>query len=32
MDNLLYSLKLLGIAEALFAQGRHAAALLLYEN
>ncbi|ALP37939.1 DNA-binding protein [Paenibacillus sp. IHB B 3084] len=32
MDNLLYSLKLFDIAEALFAQGRHAAALLLYEG
>ncbi|MNW39811.1 hypothetical protein D3C74_169050 [compost metagenome] len=32
MDNLLYSPKLFDIAEALFAQGRHAAALLLYEN
>ncbi|ALP34929.1 DNA-binding protein [Paenibacillus sp. IHB B 3084] len=32
MDNPLYSLRLFDIAEALFAQGRHAAALLLYEN
>ncbi|MGW9531155.1 transcriptional regulator [Paenibacillus terrae] len=32
MDNLLYSPKLFEIAETLFAQGRHAAALLLYEN
>ncbi|KJD42602.1 helix-turn-helix domain-containing protein [Paenibacillus terrae] len=32
MDNPLYSLRLYDIAEALFAQGRHAAALLLYEN
>ncbi|MGQ3477732.1 transcriptional regulator [Paenibacillus sp. TY11] len=32
MDNLLYSPKLFEIAENLFAQGRHAAALLLYEN
>ncbi|WP_225999908.1 helix-turn-helix domain-containing protein [Paenibacillus sp. BJ-4] len=32
MDNLLYSPKLFDIAEALLAQGRHAAALLLYEN
>ncbi|TKH45134.1 transcriptional regulator [Paenibacillus terrae] len=32
MDNLLYSPKLFEIAEALLAQGRHAAALLLYEN
>ncbi|MGW8960068.1 transcriptional regulator [Paenibacillus sp. NPDC055715] len=32
MDNLLYSHKLFEIAENLFAQGRHAAALLLYEN
>ncbi|WP_068504750.1 helix-turn-helix domain-containing protein [Paenibacillus kribbensis] len=32
MDNLLYSPKLFDIAEALLAQGRHAAALLLYEG
>ncbi|WP_283654218.1 MULTISPECIES: helix-turn-helix transcriptional regulator [unclassified Paenibacillus] len=32
MDNLLYSPKLFEIAEALLAQGRHAAALVLYEN
>ncbi|AET61211.1 helix-turn-helix domain-containing protein [Paenibacillus terrae HPL-003] len=32
MDNLLYSTKLFEIAETLFAQGRHAAALLLYEG
>ncbi|MGX1572998.1 helix-turn-helix domain-containing protein, partial [Paenibacillus terrae] len=32
MDNLLYSPKLFDIAETLLAQGRHAAALLLYEN
>ncbi len=32
MDNLLYSPKLFDAAEALFAQGRHAAALLLYEG
>ncbi|MGM1020163.1 MAG: helix-turn-helix domain-containing protein [Bacillota bacterium] len=32
MDNPLYSPRLFDIAEALFAQGRHAAALLLYEN
>ncbi len=32
MDNLLYSLKLFNIAETLFAQGWHTAALLLYEN
>ncbi|MEK4732396.1 MULTISPECIES: helix-turn-helix domain-containing protein [unclassified Paenibacillus] len=32
MDNLLYSPKLFDIAETLFAQGRHAAALLLYES
>ncbi|ALS09927.1 DNA-binding protein (plasmid) [Paenibacillus peoriae] len=32
MDNLLYSLKLFEIAENLFEQGRHAAALLLYEG
>ncbi|KZE64714.1 DNA-binding protein [Paenibacillus jamilae] len=32
MDNLLYSPKLFEIAENLFAQGRHAAALLLYES
>ncbi|MET3207987.1 UNVERIFIED_CONTAM: transcriptional regulator with XRE-family HTH domain [Paenibacillus sp. PvR008] len=32
MDNQLYSPKLFDIAEALLAQGRHAAALLLYEN
>ncbi len=32
MDNLLYSPRLFEIAETLFAQGRHAAALPLYEN
>ncbi|WP_283655714.1 MULTISPECIES: helix-turn-helix transcriptional regulator [unclassified Paenibacillus] len=32
MDSPLYSPRLYDIAEALFAQGRHAAALLLYEN
>ncbi|MDQ0493541.1 helix-turn-helix domain-containing protein [Paenibacillus brasilensis] len=32
MDNLLYSPKLFEIAETLFAQGRHDAALLLYEG
>ncbi|MGG6479949.1 helix-turn-helix transcriptional regulator [Paenibacillus sp. NRS-1775] len=32
MDNLLYSPRLFEIAEALLAQGRHAAALVLYEN
>ncbi|WP_179032133.1 helix-turn-helix domain-containing protein [Paenibacillus kribbensis] len=32
MDNLLYSPKLFDIAEALFTQGQHAAALLLYEG
>ncbi|MGG1617892.1 transcriptional regulator [Paenibacillus sp. NRS-1782] len=32
MDNLLYSPRLYDIAETLFAQGRHAAALLLYEG
>ncbi|MEC0233002.1 transcriptional regulator [Paenibacillus kribbensis] len=32
MDNLLYTPKLFDIAEALLAQGRHAAALILYEN
>ncbi|MDQ0492798.1 helix-turn-helix transcriptional regulator [Paenibacillus brasilensis] len=32
MDNLLYSSKLFDIAEDLFAQGRHEAALILYEN
>ncbi|MGM1022616.1 MAG: transcriptional regulator [Bacillota bacterium] len=32
MDNPLYSPKLFDIAEALLAQGRHAATLLLYEN
>ncbi|MGP0577381.1 helix-turn-helix domain-containing protein [Paenibacillus peoriae] len=32
MDNLLYSPKLFEIAETLFAQGRHEAALLLYEG
>ncbi|WP_068505051.1 helix-turn-helix domain-containing protein [Paenibacillus kribbensis] len=32
MDNLLYSPKLFDMAETLFAQGRHAAALLLYEG
>ncbi|KAF6582777.1 helix-turn-helix domain-containing protein [Paenibacillus sp. EKM211P] len=32
MDNLLYSPKLFDIAEELSAQGRHAAALLLYEG
>ncbi|KAF6577693.1 helix-turn-helix transcriptional regulator [Paenibacillus sp. EKM212P] len=32
MDNLLYSPKLFEIAEELLAQGRHAAALLLYEG
>ncbi|MDQ0492813.1 helix-turn-helix transcriptional regulator [Paenibacillus brasilensis] len=32
MDNLLYSPKLFDIAENLFVQGRHDAALLLYEN
>ncbi|MET3207834.1 UNVERIFIED_CONTAM: tetratricopeptide (TPR) repeat protein [Paenibacillus sp. PvR008] len=32
MDNPLYSPRLFDIAEALFAQGRHATALLLYEN
>jgi transcriptional regulator with XRE-family HTH domain len=32
MDNLLYSPRLFDIAEALLAQGRHAAALPLYEN
>ncbi|WP_162472211.1 helix-turn-helix domain-containing protein, partial [Paenibacillus maysiensis] len=32
MDNLLYSPKLFDIAETLFAQGRHVAALLLYEG
>lgn len=32
MDNLLYSPKLFEISETLFAQGRHAAAQLLYEN
>ncbi|UMY55383.1 MULTISPECIES: hypothetical protein [Paenibacillus] len=32
MDNLLYSPKLFEIAETLLAQGRHAAALLLYEG
>ncbi|ALP36510.1 DNA-binding protein [Paenibacillus sp. IHB B 3084] len=32
MDNPLYSPRLFDIAEALFAQGRHAAALLLYQN
>ncbi|MDQ0496372.1 helix-turn-helix transcriptional regulator [Paenibacillus brasilensis] len=32
MDNLLYSSKLFDIAEDLFAQGRHEAALVLYEN
>ncbi|KZE68582.1 DNA-binding protein [Paenibacillus jamilae] len=32
MDNLLYSPKLFDIAEELLAQGRHDAALILYEN
>jgi transcriptional regulator with XRE-family HTH domain len=32
MDNLLYSPKLFEIAEELLAEGRHAAALLLYEG
>ncbi|APB71824.1 XRE family transcriptional regulator [Paenibacillus polymyxa] len=32
MDNPLYASRLFEIAESLFAQGRHAAALLLYEN
>ncbi|ADO55643.2 helix-turn-helix transcriptional regulator [Paenibacillus polymyxa] len=32
MDNLLYSPKLFEIAEELLSQGRHAAALLLYEG
>ncbi len=32
MDNLLYSPKLFEIAEMLLAQGRHDAALLLYEG
>ncbi len=32
MDKLLYSPRLFGIAEALFAQGRQEAALLLYES
>ncbi|AWB46942.1 transcriptional regulator [Paenibacillus sp. CAA11] len=32
IDNTLYSPRLFGIAETLFAQGRHAAALLIYEN
>ncbi|MCC3380598.1 tetratricopeptide repeat protein [Paenibacillus farraposensis] len=32
MDNLLYSSKLFEIAEDLFAQGQHEAALILYEN
>ncbi len=32
MDKLLYSPRLFDIAETLFAQGRHAAALLLYES
>ncbi|MET3210318.1 UNVERIFIED_CONTAM: transcriptional regulator with XRE-family HTH domain [Paenibacillus sp. PvR008] len=32
MDNLLYSPRLYDIAETLFAQGRHASALLLYEG
>jgi hypothetical protein len=32
MDNLLYSPKLFDAAETLFAQGRYAAALLLYEG
>ena len=32
MDNLLYSPKLFDVAEKLFAQDRHAAALLLYES
>ncbi|WP_226001873.1 helix-turn-helix domain-containing protein [Paenibacillus sp. BJ-4] len=32
MDNLLYSPKLFDAAEQLFAQGRHAAALLLFEG
>lgn len=32
MDNLLYSPKLFDIAETLFAQGQHAAVLLLYEG
>ncbi|WP_010346264.1 helix-turn-helix domain-containing protein [Paenibacillus peoriae] len=32
MDKLLYSSRLFDIAEALFAQERHAAALLLYES
>jgi transcriptional regulator with XRE-family HTH domain len=32
MDNLLYSPKLFDIAEALLAQGRHAAASILYEG
>ncbi|MGW9530408.1 helix-turn-helix domain-containing protein [Paenibacillus terrae] len=32
MDKLLYSPRLFDIAEALFAQGQHAAALLLYES
>ncbi|WP_418027044.1 tetratricopeptide repeat protein [Paenibacillus sp. JJ1722] len=32
MDNLLYSPKLFEIAENLFTQGQHAAALVLYEN
>jgi transcriptional regulator with XRE-family HTH domain len=32
MDKLMYSPRLFEIAETLFAQGRHAAALLLYEN
>ncbi|MBE0336691.1 helix-turn-helix domain-containing protein [Paenibacillus sp. 23TSA30-6] len=32
MDNLLYSPKLFDVAENLFAQDRHAAALLLYEG
>ncbi|MNW49134.1 helix-turn-helix protein [compost metagenome] len=32
MDNPLYSPRLFEIAESLFAQGRHEAALILYEN
>ncbi|ASR49166.1 transcriptional regulator [Paenibacillus kribbensis] len=32
MDNLLYSPKLFDAAETLFAQGRHAAAVILYEG
>ncbi|WP_420540149.1 helix-turn-helix domain-containing protein [Paenibacillus polymyxa] len=32
MDNPLYASRLFDVAEALFEQGRHAAALLLYEN